>query len=87
MQPNESTTPFGRRPLTLAMVASQVVAKRCPPDAHVHKWQVFRAICEAKVALGASDRMLAVLNALLTFHPETTLSGEAGLVVFRPMSN
>lgn len=31
--------------------------------------------------LGISERALAVLNALLTFHPETTLSGEA-IIVF-----
>jgi len=53
-----------------------------PPEAAVHKWQVFRAICEGKAAIGVSDRALAVLNALLTFHPETTLTGEGGVVVF-----
>ena len=82
MQPNLSTTPFGRRPLTLAMVANQAAAKACPSEAAVHKWQVFRAICEGKSAIGVSDRALAVLNALLTFHPETTLTGEGGVVVF-----
>jgi replication initiation protein RepC len=82
MQPNQSTTPFGRRPLTLAMVASQVVAKDCLPETAVQKWHVFRAICEAKAAIGVSDRVLAVLNALLTFHPETTLTGDGDLVVF-----
>jgi replication initiation protein RepC len=82
MQPNQSMTPFGRQPLTLAMVASQVAAKDCPPETAVHKWQVFRAICEAKAAIGVSDRVLAVLNALLTFHPETTLTGDGDLIVF-----
>ena len=47
----------------------------------MHKWQVFRAICAAKARVGASERALAVLDALLSFHPETTLTGE-GLVVF-----
>ena len=70
MDPHLSTTPFGRRPLSLAMVASQVAAKARPLDATVHKWQVFRAICRRpRTALGISDRALAVLNALLTFHP------------------
>jgi replication initiation protein RepC len=82
MQTNPSTTPFGRRPLTLAMVASQVVAKACPPKAAVHKWQVFHAICEGRATLGVTDRALAVLNALLTFHPETTLTGEGDVTVF-----
>jgi replication initiation protein RepC len=56
------------------MVSTQVAAKAAPPDAVVHKWQIYRAICEAKAALGATERSLAVLNALLTFHPETVLT-------------
>jgi replication initiation protein RepC len=43
---------------------------------------VFRAVCEAKGLLGASDRALAVLNALLSFHPDTDLVEGEGLVVF-----
>jgi replication initiation protein RepC len=81
MQPHSSTAPFGRRSLTLAHVASQATAKARPPDKAVHKWQVFRAICTAKARVGVSERALAVLDALLSFHPETTLSGE-GLIVF-----
>ena len=81
MQPHSSTTPFGRRSLSLAHVASQAVAKARPPEKAVHKWQVFRAICTAKARVGVSERALAVLDALLSFHPETTLSGE-GLIVF-----
>ena len=76
-----ATTPFGRRSLALAHVASQATAKARPPDKAVHKWQVFRAICTAKARIGVSERALAVLDALLSFHPETTLSGE-GLIVF-----
>ena len=81
MEPYLSTTPFGRRALSLAHVASQMVAKERPPDATAHKWTVFRAICEAKERLGLADRALAVLNALLSFHPETALSGD-NLIVF-----
>jgi replication initiation protein RepC len=81
MEPHASTTPFGRRSLTLAHVASQTIAKTRPPETAVHKWQVFRAICTAKARIGVSERALAVLDALLSFHPETTLSGE-GLIVF-----
>ena len=81
MQSHVITTPFGRRSLTLAHVASQATAKARPPDKAVHKWQVFRAICTAKDRIGVSERPLAVLDALLSFHPETTLSGE-GLIVF-----
>ena len=81
MQSHVSTTPFGRRSLTLAHVATQATAKARPPDKAVHKWQVFRAICTAKARIGVSERALAILDALLSFHPETTLSGE-GLIVF-----
>ena len=77
-----STTPFGRRPFSLAMVASQTIAKECPHGVVVHKWQVFRAICEGRALLGVSERALSVLNALLSFHPETTLSGQGDLIVF-----
>ena len=47
----------------------------------MHKWQVFRAICAAKTRVGVSERALAVLDALLSFHPETMLGGER-LIVF-----
>ncbi len=81
MQPHISTTPFGRRSLTLAHVATQQIAKSRPPEKAVHKWNVFRAICTAKPRIGVSERALSVLNALLTFHPETVLTGE-DLIVF-----
>jgi len=83
------TTPFGRRPLSLAMVAREAAIRefatqpRGPEDV-VHKWRLFRALTEAKAPLGVTDRALSVLHALLSFHQETTLSleGDAGIVVF-----
>ncbi len=81
MERHITTTPFGRRSLSLAHVASQAVAKARPLDKAVHKWNVFRAICTAKMRIGVSERALAVLDALLSFHPETALSGE-DLIVF-----
>ena len=81
MEPHLSTTPFGRRALTLAHVAAQQVAKSRPPEKAVHKWTVFRAICMAKPRIGISERALSVLNALLTFHPENVLTGQ-DLIVF-----
>src|SRR5215204_6376871 len=77
-----STTPFGRRPLSLAMVAAQAAAKACPDDATAHKWRVFRHLTEAKDRLGLSDRALAVLSALLTFHPDTALTPGDDIIVF-----
>ena len=77
------TTPFGRGRLTLAIVQTQCDVNTCPPGKPVHKWQVFRHICEARSQLGVSDRALAILNALVSFHPDTVLvSGAADLVVY-----
>jgi replication initiation protein RepC len=81
MQSHISTTPFGRRTLTLAHVASQAIAKARPAEKAAHKWQVYQWICAAKTPIGVTERALAVLNALLTFHPETALTG-ADLIVF-----
>ena len=77
------TTPFGRRSLSLAMLASQANARDFAsssgaPDVVVHKWRLFRALTEAKVPLGVTDRALSVLHALLSFHQETALSLPAG---------
>jgi replication initiation protein RepC len=81
MEPHLSTTPFGRRTLSLAHVATQAIAKARAPEKAVHKWRIFRAVCTAKARVGVSERALAVLDALLSFHPETVLSGES-LIVF-----
>ncbi|SMF24789.1 replication initiation protein RepC [Xaviernesmea oryzae] len=82
MQSGSVTTPFGRRPMTLGQISSQMAAKAIKPDAVAHKWQVFQHIREARELIGATDRGLAILNALLTFHPETALTGDAELVVW-----
>src|ERR1035438_3469906 len=73
------TTPFGRRSLSLAMVASQANArdfagKPGNSETVVHKWRLFRALTEAKRPLGVTDRALSVLHALLSFHQETALT-------------
>ena len=39
-----TTTPFGRRPLKLAHIAAQALARERPPEATAHKWRVFRAL-------------------------------------------
>lgn len=64
------------------MVAAQASAKACPTDAAGHKWKVFRNLTEAMDRLGLSDRALAVLSALLTFHPDTALTPGVDIVVF-----
>ncbi|MBY3223338.1 plasmid replication protein RepC [Rhizobium laguerreae] len=82
METGNVTTPFGRRSMTLGMLANQVMAGEIKPDQSVDKWKLFRALCEAKPLLGIGDRALAVLNALLSFYPKNELAQESGLIVF-----
>ncbi len=82
MQTHISTTPFGRRSMTLGMIASQVTAKSAPQGATVDKWKVFYSIRDAKELLGATDRSLTLLNALLSFHIEPQLSADGDLIVW-----
>lgn len=84
------TTPFGARPITagelarfraLDRAAERREAAEGPcPD----KWALLRALAEARAAFGVSDRDLAVLAALLGFHPARALDLDSpeGLVVF-----
>jgi replication initiation protein RepC len=82
MQSGYVTTPFGRRPTTLALVRRQVATAEADKGRAVDKWKVFRDVCEARAMLGVQDRALAVLDALLTFLPVSELSSERALVVF-----
>jgi replication initiation protein RepC len=82
MQIGSVTTPFGRRPISLALVKGQMAAADIKAGKTADKWKVFRDISEARSLLGLQDRALAVLDALLSFYPESQLSGEFGMVVF-----
>ncbi len=68
--------------MTLGLMASQVAAKSMPDGAAVEKWKVFRSIREARDLLGATDRSLAILNALLSFHPDNELCSDGTLIVW-----
>ena len=48
----------------------------------IDKWQLLRALTEAKAAYELSDRSIVVLEALLSFHPERLLDGSRPLIVF-----
>jgi replication initiation protein RepC len=82
MRSGSVTTPFGRRPMTLALVRAQFQTADIRKGKVADKWKVYRDACEARALLGLRDRALAVLNALLSFYPETDLSEDANLVVF-----
>jgi replication initiation protein RepC len=76
------TTPFGRRSMTLGMLATQILSREIDPAKSVDKWKIYRALCEARPLLGITDRALAVINALLSFYPKHELTDESNLVVF-----
>ncbi|QPC95742.1 plasmid replication protein RepC [Mesorhizobium sp. INR15] len=82
MESGYATTPFGRRPMTLALVQANTAAREIPQGSVVEKWQVYRWLCEGKSILGVGDRALAVLNGLLSFYPDDQVSEENGLMVF-----
>ncbi len=82
MESGSVTTPFGRRPMTLGMLANQLVAKDIEAGKSIDKWKLYRALCEARPLIGVTDRALAVMSALLSFYPKDELSETNGLVVF-----
>ncbi len=82
MQIGSVTTPFGRRPMTLALVRRQIETSEIKPGKTADKWKVFRDASEARELLGLQDRSLAVLDALLSFYPESELRQDAQLIVF-----
>jgi replication initiation protein RepC len=82
MQSGNVTTPFGRRPMTLALVKGQLKSADIRKGKSADKWKVYRDVCDARALLGLRDRALAVLNALLSFYPDAELSNDENLVVF-----
>lgn len=82
MQTESVTTPFGRRPMTLALVRRQQATKQIKAGKTADKWKVFRDASAAMDALGIQSNSLAVLDALLSFYPENELREDAQLIVF-----
>ena len=68
--------------MTLALVKNQFATAHIKKDKSADKWKIYRDACDARSLLGLRDRALAVLNALLSFYPETDLSEGANLIVF-----
>jgi DNA-binding transcriptional ArsR family regulator len=83
-----ATTPFGGRSLSHAMFAVQEKTARAREKLaqatanHPEKWTLLRSLTVARAAFFLSDRAIAVLEALLSFHPETALDGGTPLIVF-----
>ena len=75
-------TPF-RRAICAADVERLTEPKAELPPQGVNKWEALRELSVARRAYGLSDRTLTVLQALLSFYPETTLrAGQGNLTVY-----
>jgi replication initiation protein RepC len=82
METGNVTTPFGRRPISLALVRRQQAVAEIKAGKSAEKWKVFRDISAAMAVLGIQSNSLAVLDALLSFYPENDLRQDAPLIVF-----
>jgi replication initiation protein RepC len=82
MESGYVTTPFGRRAMSLGLLKIQQQANTKIVEEARNKWKLFRAVCEARTALGITDRALTVLDALLSFYPGDEISRDSGLIVF-----
>ncbi|PWE55697.1 replication initiation protein [Metarhizobium album] len=87
-----ATTPFGGArmradifSLQAAIARRQQVLKKGEGNdetGSADKWQLLRALTEARDAYGLSDRTLCVLEALTSFHGERVLDGRNPIIVF-----
>ncbi|MBL3552857.1 plasmid replication protein RepC [Rhodovulum sulfidophilum] len=77
-----TTTPFGQRPMTTALLDRARDAQRPASVPEFDKWELFRELCAGRAAYGIGDRELTVLNALLSFHPGKVLAEADPLIVF-----
>lgn len=82
MQTGSVTTPFGRRPITLALVRRQAALAEIKQGKTADKWKVFRDASAAMELLGIQSNSLAVLDALLSFYPHNELRQDKQLIVF-----
>ena len=82
MQTGSVTTPFGRRPMTLALVRRRTATADIKPGKTADKWKIFRDASAAMEMLGIQSNSLAVLDALLSFYPDNELRQDAQLIVF-----
>ena len=74
-------TPF-RRTVDAAIMKHQAKAQQQLPPTGVNKWEILRELGVSREVFGLSDRDISVLQALVSFHPNTILGGnDADLVV------
>ncbi|MBD8894256.1 plasmid replication protein RepC [Roseibium litorale] len=89
-----ATTPFGGGPYSIALFKAQQRMDRLRDSAResaeqggnltakADKWQLLRALTEARADFGLSDRAIAVLEALTSFYPGKELDGTKDMIVF-----
>lgn len=87
-----ATTPFGGGRMRADIFALQrrtaerqeaiAAGKGGNDTGQADKWELLRALTDARGHYGLSDRALTVLDALLSFHPERILDGGRPIVVF-----
>ncbi len=86
------TTPFGGGRVSARIFANQAkTAKRQEKlrageggndSGRADKWQLLRAVTEARRTLGLGDRTICVLEALVSFNNDRELDGSAPIIVF-----
>ena len=79
----EPITPFGRTVECVHLKAAEA-SKAALPPAGVDKYEVLRELTAARDFFEVSDRALAVLQALLSFHQDRRLGGNAERPVVYP---
>ncbi|WP_117193170.1 plasmid replication protein RepC [Rhizobium terrae] len=87
-----ATTPFGGAPLRAQNFVFRAEVERRQErlrageggnqTGRAEKWQIIRALTEAREAYGLSDRSISVLEALTSFHQDRELDGKAPIIVF-----
>ncbi|TDK32309.1 replication initiation protein [Rhizobium deserti] len=87
-----ATTPFGGAPMSARNFALRAEVERRQERLRTaeggnqtgtaDKWQLIRALIEARESYGLSDRSISVLEALTTFHQERELNGKEAIIVF-----
>jgi replication initiation protein RepC len=87
-----ATTPFGGAPMSARNFALRAEVERRQERLRAaesgnrtgtaDKWQLIRALIEARESYGLSDRSISVLEALTSFHQERELNGKEAIIVF-----
>jgi replication initiation protein RepC len=79
----QAITPFGRTVERVHIRAAEAAKAPLPPTG-VDKYEALRELTVARGAFEVTDRALSVLQALLSFHPDRILGGNAERPVVYP---